>query len=75
MKEIPKHRIGEIVYHRVSNLYLVIAYVTYNTVCGYTYYLEYVPGQERLYNPLCSHYAGGYSEVVFGDIFEICLNL
>ena len=71
MKEIPKHRIGDMVYHRVSHLYLVITEVNYSTVDGYTYYLEYVPKPECLY----SLHAGGYSDVVFGELFEMCLNL
>lgn len=76
MKEIPKHRVGEIVYHRVSNLYLVITDVIYSTTAGYTYYLKYVPAQPGSgFNPLRSSYVGGYSDVVFGDLFEMCLNV
>ena len=73
MKEIQKHRIGDIVYHRQSDLYLVVTDVTCSTD-GYTYYLEYVPKPER-YNPLRSFCAGGYSDFVFGDLFEMVLNL
>lgn len=72
MKEIQKHRVGEIVYHKNANLYLVIADVIYSIDSGCTYYLKYA---DRRYNPLGSHYAGGYSEIVFGDIFEMCLNV
>lgn len=74
MREITKHRVGEIVYRRDSGWYLVITDVTYITGV-YTYYLEYVPEPERLYNPLRSLCAGAYSEVVFGELFEMVLNL
>lgn len=74
MKEIHNHRIGEIVYHRGSNLYLVISGVD-NVVDGYVYHLKYVPKSEHKYNPLRSRYAGMYSDDAFENIFETCLNI
>lgn len=75
MKELPKHRVGEIVYDRKTKRYMVITEAIHGYLGHTVYCLKYVPESERLYNPLISFPAGTYSDIAFDEIFEMCLNI
>jgi hypothetical protein len=67
MKEIPKHRIGEIFYNKSTNKCFVIT-----DIFEHIYYMRYIPEPESGYgyNTLCSLPTGGYSKDIFDRIFK-----
>lgn len=75
MKEITRHRVGDIVYDRKTKRYLVITEAIRGYLGHIVYCLRYVPESACMYNYLISFHAGTYSDIAFDEVFEMCLNI